>query len=152
MNPTGPSGAPEVEEVQIAAHSLGQQVQVLPASSESEIDAAFATMTRLHVGSVHVGGDSFFFDRRAQIVALAAHYSLPTSYFVREFAMAGALMSYGTSQADAYRLAGIYAGRILKGEKPANLPVLMPTKYELVINLKTAKALGLDVPANLSHS
>jgi putative tryptophan/tyrosine transport system substrate-binding protein len=149
MNPTGPTAAPEVEEARIAARSLGQEIQVLQASNESEMEAAFTTMARLRVGALHVGGDALFVDRRAQIVALAARHSLPASYFEREFVAAGGLMSYGTSQADAYRLAGVYAGRILKGEKPADLPVLLPTKFELVINLKTAKALGLTVPLTL---
>ena len=149
MNPTGPTAAPEVEEAQIAARSLGQQIQVLQARNESEMDAAFTTMARLRVGALNVGGDGLFVDRRAQIVALAARHSLPTSYFDREFVAAGGLMSYGTSQANAYRLAGVYGGRILKGEKPADLPVLLPTKFELVINLKTAKALGLTVPLTL---
>src|SRR5215470_8055684 len=149
MNPTGPTAAPEVEEAQIAARSLGQQIQVLQARNESEMDAAFTTMARLRVGALNVGGDGLFVDRRAQIVALAARHSFPTSYFDREFVAAGGLMSYGTSQAGAYRLAGIYAGRILKGEKPADLPVQAPTKYELVVNLKTAKALGLELPATV---
>ena len=149
MNPTGPTAAPEVEEARIAARSLGQQIQVLQASNESEIEVAFTTMARLRIGALNVGGDALFVDRRAQIVAFAAHHSLPTSYFDRECVAAGGLMSYGTSQADAYRLAGVYAGRILKGEKPADLPVLLPTKFELVINLKTAKALGLTVPSSL---
>jgi putative ABC transport system substrate-binding protein len=149
MNPTGPTAAPEVEEARIAARSLGQQIKVLQARNESEVDAAFTTMARLRVGALSVGGDGLFVDRRAQIVALAARHSLPTSYFDREFVAAGGLMSYGTSQANAFRLAGVYAGRILKGEKPADLPVLLPTKFELVINLKTAKALGLTVPLTL---
>ena len=149
MNPTGPTAAPEVEEARIAARSLGQQIQVLQASNESEIEVAFTTMARLRIGALNVGGDALFVDRRAQIVAFAAHHSLPTSYFDREFVAAGGLMSYGTSQADAYRLAGVYAGRILRGEKPADLPVLLPAKFELVINLKTAKALGLIVPLTL---
>jgi len=149
MNPTGPTTAPEVEEAQVAARSLGQQLQVLQASSASEIDTAFATMARLRAGALHVAGDGLFVDRRAQIVALAARHSLPAGYFEREFVVAGGLMSYGTSQADAYRSAAVYAGRILKGEKPADLPVLLPTKFELVINLKTAKALGLHIPDKL---
>jgi putative tryptophan/tyrosine transport system substrate-binding protein len=148
-NPTGPTAAPEVEEARLAARSLGQQIQVLQASNESEIEAAFTTMARLGVGALHVGGDALFVDRRAQIVALAARHSLPTSYIDREFVAAGGLMSYGTSQADAYRLAGVYAGRILKGEKPADLPVLLPTKFEFVINLHTARALGIEVPAGV---
>ena len=149
MNPTGPTAAPEVEEARIAARSLGQQIQVLQASNESEIEVAFTTMARLRIGALNVGGDALFVDRRAQIVALAARHSLPTSYFDRECVAAGGLMSYGTSQADAYRLAGVYAGRILKGEKPADLPVLLPTKFELVINMKTAKALGIEVPNSM---
>src|SRR6516164_2998014 len=149
MNPTGPTAAPEVEEARIAARSLGQQIQVLQASNESEIEVAFTTMARLRIGALNVGGDALFVDRRAQIVAFAAHHSLPTSYFDREFVAAGGLMSYGTSQADAYRLAGVYAGRILKGGKPADLPVLLPTKFELVINMKTAKALGIEVPNSM---
>jgi putative ABC transport system substrate-binding protein len=119
------------------------------ASNEPEIDAAFATFVEQRVGAVTFAADAVFNARRAQLIALAARHALPVMYFYREFANDGGLMSYGGFDTDAYRLAGVYAGRILKGDKPADLPVQQVTKVELVINLKTAKALGLTVPLSL---
>jgi putative ABC transport system substrate-binding protein len=132
--------------MQEAAHALGLQIHVLNASTEGEINKAFAILAQLGVGALLVGTSDFFRRRSEQLVALAARQGVPAIYQYREFAAAGGLMSYGTSLTDAYRLAGIYTGRVLKGEKPADLPVMRPTKFELVINLKTANALGLTIP------
>ena len=152
LNPTNANFQTQLRGVQDAARALGQQVSILSASTERDIDVAFATVTRSGAGALLVGSDPFFNNERDQVVALAARHAIPAIYEGREFAMAGGLASYGTSLADAYRQAGIYAGRILRGEKPADLPVVQPTKFEFVINLKTAKALGLDVPPGLSSS
>ena len=149
VNPSYSTTNPIIRDAQEAARTKGVQLPILKAGTESEIDEAFAALVQLHAGALVVGADPFFASRRQQIVALAAHYAVPVMYFWREFAAAGGLISYGSSVADAYRQAGIYAGRILKGAKPADLPVEQPTKFELVINLKTAKALGLTVPQSI---
>jgi putative ABC transport system substrate-binding protein len=128
---------------------MGQEIPVLNASNDRDIDAAFATLVRQQIGGLLVANDGFFVGRREQLVALAARHAIPAMYFLREFAAAGGLMSYGNSLADAYRQVGITTGKILKGAKPADLPVEQAVKIELVINLKTAKALGLNVPTTL---
>jgi putative ABC transport system substrate-binding protein len=129
-----------------AARSVGQQISVLSASTVDGIDAAFAAAAERHLGALIVDGDAMFSGRRNQIVALAARYKIPSSYPTRGFAEVGGLMSYGDKRSESFRQAGIYVGRILKGDKPSDLPVLQPTKFELVVNVKTAKALGLTVP------
>jgi ABC-type uncharacterized transport system substrate-binding protein len=149
VNPRFPNVGSYISEVETAARAIGWQIRVVNASNEGEIDAAFATILQLHAEAVFVAADPFFTGRRDQIVQLAARHAIPAVYEVREFPAAGGLMSYGTSLTDAYRLAGIYVGRILKGEKPADLPIIQPTKFELVINLNTAKALGLTFPPGL---
>jgi putative ABC transport system substrate-binding protein len=128
---------------------VGKQIRVLNAASESEIDAAFLTMAHERPGALLLNPDAFLNSRRDQIVTLANHYKLPALYIWREQALAAGLVSYGPSHIEPYRLVGIYTGRILKGAKPSDLPVMQPTKFELVINLKTAKTLGLDVPPML---
>jgi putative ABC transport system substrate-binding protein len=148
-NPTNPNAAVELSAVQEAARFLGAEIVVLNVSNESELDAAFAVMTQRQVGALLGASDTFLVGRRDKIVALAAHHRIPAIYYIREFAQIGGLMAYGNSIPDAYRVAGVYVGRILKGEKPADLPVQAPTKYELVINLKTAMALGIEVPPTL---
>ena len=152
INPQNPTSTPQISDVQAAARSLGVELRVLNASSEHEIDAAFGSAVQQHVNAVVVGADSVFLSRRDQLVGLAARYALPAIYYVREFAVAGGLISYGASITDAYRLAGRYAGRILNGEKPADLPIQQTVKFELAINLKTAKTLGLTVPPSLLTS
>jgi putative ABC transport system substrate-binding protein len=147
LNPDNPNLQTRLRDVQEAARNIGQQILVLNAGSESDIDAAFATIVQQRVAALLVGDDPFLAGpHREQILALAARHAVPASYPFRELASAGGLMSYGASRDDAVRQAGVYVGRILKGEKVADLPVVQPTKFELVINLKTAKALGLTVP------
>jgi putative tryptophan/tyrosine transport system substrate-binding protein len=147
----GGSGSAETNAIaaQVAAQSLGLRLYVATANNQDEIDEVFATVAREGGGAVLVGVDVFFANRRDQIAALASRYQIPTSGYRRELTEAGALMSYGPSVPDGYRQAGVYTGRILKGDKPADLPVLAPTKFDLVINLKTAKALGLVIPETL---
>src|SRR5215467_1860619 len=148
-NPTNPASEPETRDVQAAALALGLQLQIFNASSERDIEAAFARFVQQHINAILVAGDAFFLSRRDQLIAAAARHAIPTSYQLREFVAAGGLITYGTDLIDAYRLAGVYAGRILKGERPTDLPVQQSVKFELVINLKTAKALGLTVPPSL---
>jgi putative tryptophan/tyrosine transport system substrate-binding protein len=152
LNPTNANFQAQLRGVQDAARVLGQQVSILSASTERDIDVAFATVTESNAGALLVGSDPFFNNERDQVIALAARRAIPAIYEGREFATAGGLASYGTSLANAHRQAGIYASRILRGEKPADLPIVQPTKFEFVINVKTAKALGLDVPQGLSAS
>ena len=149
LNPINPNLEPQTKVLQAAAVALGVDLQVLPVRSDQDIDTAFANMAARHVGAFLIGPDSFIFGRYAQIAALALRHALPAMYQWREFAEAGGLISYGPSEAEPYRQAGVYAGRILKGQKPADLPVVQATRIELVINLKTAKALGLTVPPTL---
>ena len=148
-DPDTPTSAAEQMEVQAAAKTIGQQLINLDARSDADIESAFVTIVQRQAGALLVGAGAFLNSRREQIAALAARHELPAMYFSREAVVAGGLMSYGASVTEAYRQAGVYAGRILKGEKPADLPVMRSTKFELVINLKTAKALGLDIPPSL---
>jgi len=148
-NPNNPYADYEVRMVQEVARSFDQHLHVLKASTAKDIDDAFASAVQLRAGAFIIGSDPFFNGRRDQFVALAAKNAVPAVFEVREFVLAGGLLSYGASISDAYRKAGIYTGKILKGAKPADLPVLQPTKFELVINLKTAKALGITVPQSL---
>ena len=149
LNPDDLGAEAQRQEVQMAAKALGRQVLVLHASTEADFEANFATIAKEHVGALIVENDSFFDSRRDHLLALAARNGVPAIYHIREFSAAGGLMSYGASLADAYRQVGNDTGRILKGEKPADRPVMQPTNFELVINLKTAKTLGLAVPPSL---
>jgi putative ABC transport system substrate-binding protein len=149
LNPSYPGFDLQSRDVQEAARAVGQEIHVLNASSEADIHAAFRAVARLPAAALLVGADPFFNGRREQLVTLAAHYNVPTMYELREYAVAGGLLSYGTNLADAYRQVGNYAARVLKGDKPADLPVVQSSKFELVINLKTAKALHLTIPAGV---
>jgi putative ABC transport system substrate-binding protein len=149
VNPENPQSEFSVTVFRDAARLLKQQTHVLNARSAREIDSAFATLANLHAGALFVASDGLFFDRREQVVGLAARYRVPASFDLREFVIAGGLMSYGASLEEVYRQAGIYTGRILGGAKPADLPVLQPTKFELSINARTAKALRLAIPQSL---
>jgi putative ABC transport system substrate-binding protein len=149
VNPTNPNAETLSTDLRAAARKLGLQLQVLHASGEREIDAVFATLLQLQAGGLMIGHDAFFNSQSERLATLALRRAVPTIYQFREFAAAGGLMSYGTDLADSYRQTGVYAGRILKGEKPGDLPILQPTKFELFINLKTAKALSLTVPPSL---
>ena len=146
VNPDNPNADLDVTELQNAARALGQSITFVRARSETEIDVVFATLGEWRASALLINTDPFFLARRDQFVSLAARNRMPAIYAQREFVAAGGLMSYGADLADGYRQVGIYAGRILKGEKPADLPVVQPTKFEMAINLKTAKALGLDIP------
>jgi ABC-type uncharacterized transport system substrate-binding protein len=149
MNPDTPTTAAERSDVQAAAQSIGQQLIILDATTDRDIETAFATIVQRGAGAVLVGSGPFLTSQGERIIALAARHALPATYLQREAVVSGGLMSYGTSITDAYRQVGIYAARILKGEKPADLPVMRSTKFELVINLKTANTLGLDIPPTL---
>jgi putative ABC transport system substrate-binding protein len=149
VNPTNPNAVSETSEIQAAAATIRRKLLVVKASTDSELEAAFTKLAQQRVGALCVAADQYFLSRRDRLAALASGHGLPAIYNAREYVTAGGLMSYGTLVADAHRLMGIYAGRILGGEKPANLPVQQSTKLELVINLRTAKALGLEVPAQL---
>ena len=151
INPILPAAESQARDLQAAARKLGIDLHVLHASTERDLDTAFAKMADMRVGALAITADAFFLSRREQIIALAARHSLPATSPWREAAAAGGLMSYGSSDADGYRQLGSYAGRILKGEKPADLPVQQSTKFELIINLKTAKALGIDVPLQIQQ-
>jgi putative tryptophan/tyrosine transport system substrate-binding protein len=150
VNPTNPTNAETLSrDLQAAARTLGLQLHVLHASTERDFDAVFASLPRLRAGALVIGSDPFFNSRSQQLVALALRHAIPTMYPFREYATAGGLISYGNSFADAHRQVGIYTGKILNGEKPGDLPVQQSTKVELIINLKTANALGLTVPLML---
>ena len=149
VDPRDPEAQPELLDAQDAARRLNLKLVVLNASTEREIDAAFATVAQQQIGAVVIGSDPFLFSRREQIVSLATRHAIPVIYSNREFVTAGGLVSYGNSVTEAYRHAGLYVGRILRGAKPSDLPVERLTKFELSINLKTAKALGLTVPPSL---
>jgi len=146
LNPTGPNYAAVSRDLQAAARKLGLSIHLLHASTVPELEAAFATMGELHADALIIGTDTFYNSQSVRLAELALIYRLPAMYQYREFAAAGGLVSYSGSITDAYRVAGVYAGRILKGEKIADLPVQQVTKVELFVNLKTAKALGLNVP------
>jgi putative ABC transport system substrate-binding protein len=148
-NPNNPNAEDHLNDIRTAARASGQQIDVLAASSEHDIEASFVELVRRRDGALLVADDPFFGLHRDQIVALAARHAVPASYYTREFTLAGGLMSYGSNRLDNYREAAGYVARILKGEKPGDLPVLQPTKFELVLNLKTAKALGLAIPQSL---
>jgi putative tryptophan/tyrosine transport system substrate-binding protein len=145
-NPNYPGAESEVAEVEVAGRGIGLQIQKVIAGDVPALETAFATISQLRVDAVTVGTDGFFIARREQIASLAARFAVPGIYPFPDFPAAGGLASYGASLADAYRQAGVYAGRVLKGAKPADLPITQPVKFELVINLKTAKALGLKIP------
>lgn len=149
LNPTFPDSASQLLEVQEAARTIGLRIAILHASDSVGIEAAFESLAERHAGALLVGTDPFYISRREQIVALAARHGIPAMYDGRDFTEVGGLISYGASFADAVRLVGVYTGRILKGEKPADLPVLQPTKIEMIINLKTAKTLNLKLAQSL---
>jgi putative ABC transport system substrate-binding protein len=139
----------QLNDIRSSATSIGREIAIVNASTIAEIDAAFAILRQMRADALSVAIDPFFFDRASQIVVLAARHAVPALYFRREFAAVGGLMSYGSNAVEGYRVLGVYAGRIIKGEKPGDLPIQLPTKFELVINLSTARALALDVPPTL---
>src|SRR5262249_47826653 len=146
VDPTSPTTNSDITTMQAAARTVGQEIVVLRASTASEIDSAFATLIERRAGGLLVNGNAFFSTRNVQLVTLAARHAIPTVYFNKGFTAAGGLISYSDDRDDSYLQAGVYVGRILKGEKALNLPVLQPTKFEFVINLKTAKTLGIEFP------
>jgi putative ABC transport system substrate-binding protein len=150
LNPAFVHAGSQLADAQSAARAIGLKVRALEASNDRELDLAFEALAQQAIGALAVAADPFFDTRRERLVSLAARHAVPTVYHFREFAQAGGLMSYGVDPLDTYRQVGVYAGRVLKGAKPAELPLLQPTKFQFVINLKTAKALGLDVPPGLS--
>ena len=152
VNPKNPSSESETADTRTVARALGLELYAQNASSDDEIDAAFGNFVQRHINALTIAADAVFLKNRDEIVSLAARYGIPTVYFERDFAVAGGLMSYSGSISESYRQAGVYTGRILRGEKPADLPVVQGTKFELVINLKTAKALGLSVPIGLLNA
>jgi len=149
VNPVNPNAERDTQDLQVAVQALGRRLQALTASTDEELETAFVTAVEQKVGALFINIDSFLFDRRQQIAALAARHQVPTIHPFREYVAAGGLMSYGPSFVEAWRQSGAYVGRILRGAKPADLPVLQPTKFDLVINLKVAKALGLDIPSTV---
>jgi putative ABC transport system substrate-binding protein len=149
VNPTNPSAEALSRDLQPAARALGLQLHILHASTERDFDTVFATLLQLRAGGLMIGTDGFFITQIEQLATRTVRHAVPAIFQYREFTAAGGLMSYGVSNRDLYRLVGVYTGRILRGEKPADLPVLQPTKFDLIINLKTAKALGLEVPGKL---
>jgi len=149
INPTNPNAEAQSRAMQAAARDIGLQLHVLHATTERDFDTAFATLVQLRASALVIGADVFLINRSEQLAALALRHTVPAIFLYREFVAAGGLMSYGESARDSFRLSGVYAGRILKGEKPADLPVLQATKFQLIINLKTAKALGLTIPLPL---
>jgi len=149
LNPDLPNAESQLDDLRNAARALHVEIQVFRATTDREIEGAFEIISRQHIGTLLVTADPFFDTRRERLVALAARYVVPTMYHFREYVTAGGLISYGIDTLDAFRQIGVYAGRILRGERPSDLPVFQPTKFEFVINLKTAKALGLDVPPTL---
>jgi putative ABC transport system substrate-binding protein len=149
MNPQNPNSASQAQDVQASAKKLGREATIFLASSGAEIDAAFDAIKLRGIDALIIAADAFFVSRRTQLVTSSQRLAIPTVYALREYVAAGGLLSYGTSVTDAYRQVGVYVGRILKGAKPADLPILQPTKFEVSINIKTAKALGLNVPDNL---
>ena len=150
LNPSYPPSEGQLKDAEEAARAMSQQIHILRADTDKEIDAAFQTVTQQGIAALAVAAAPFFDTRRAKLVALAARHAVPTMYHFREFAEAGGLVSYGIDPADVYRQVGVYSGRVLKGDKAAELPVMQATKFEFVINLKTARTLGLDVPLGLS--
>jgi putative ABC transport system substrate-binding protein len=149
VNPTNPITEPDIREMRAAAGTIGVRIRILNASSQRDLDAAFANLAQQCADALVVNNDGFLSSRRDQIVTLAAQRAVPAIYHSRDYVAAGGLVSYGADVLDSYRQVGVYVGRILKGVRPAELPVMLPTKFELVINLKTAKSLGLAVPPTL---
>jgi putative tryptophan/tyrosine transport system substrate-binding protein len=149
VDPTNPATESSVAEVTAAASAIERSIEVVTASTSREIDTAFASLAQKRIDALWVSNDSLFANRRVQLVTLAAYHRLPAIYVVREFVEVGGLMSYGTDYPDSLRQVGVYTGRILKGEKPSDLPVTRPTKFEFVINLQTSRTLGIEVPPQL---